>query len=68
MINSRFVLLSVIGGIAVATWTLVVRKRQLATQQLKEDVRAWEDEGGNLAPAVPAVRLEPAVVPPTSPA
>ncbi len=67
MITSRFVLLSVaLAGCAAAAYTIARRPRQREKWQLEEGLRAWEDEGGNLAaradqtvlpvPAVP-VRL-----------
>lgn len=38
-------------GCAAAAFAIGRHTRKLEKQQLKEDLRTWEDEGGNLAPA-----------------
>ena len=62
MIKSRFFFLSLamVGGAAVA-YAIGRHTRHQEKRQLKEDVRNWEDEGGNLAPSE-----APAVAPPAA--
>lgn len=52
MTIDRFLLVSVAAiGCAAAAFAVLRHKRWLEKQQIKEDLRIWEDEGGNLAPA-----------------
>lgn len=57
MLNSRFILLSLaMAGSAAAAFAVGRHTRRVEKKQLKEDLRNWEDEGGNLAPPkVPAM-------------
>lgn len=50
---SRSVLIfaAAITGFTVAALAVGGHTRQLEKKQHKEDLRAWEDEGGNLAPS-----------------
>lgn len=52
MISRSFLILAVaMTGFTVAALAVGRHARQLEKRQLKEDLRAWEDEGGNLAPS-----------------
>ncbi len=52
MISRSFLILAAaMTGVAVAALAVGRHARQLDKRQLKEDLRAWEDEGGNLAPS-----------------
>ena len=52
MIISRFLIFAVaMSGLTAAAFAVGRHSRQLEKRQLKEDLRAWEDEGGNLAPS-----------------
>ena len=52
MITNRFFLLALLlAGGAAAAFTIGRHSRQQEKQQHKEDLRTWEDEGGNLAPS-----------------
>jgi hypothetical protein len=52
MINNRFFLLALLlAGVAAAAFTIGRHSRHLEKQQHKEDLRNWENEGGNLAPS-----------------
>jgi len=62
MISNRFVLVTLaMAGCAATAYALGRRNRKLDRQVLEEDVRNWEDEGGNLAPV--ATQITPAAVP-----
>ena len=55
-IDKRWLLAIAVGAAAGATVTSqVLRRRQLKAQHLDhaEDVKTWENEGGNLAPPPP---------------
>lgn len=47
-------------GCAAAAFAIGRHTRQLEKQQLKEDLRTWEDEGGNLAPSEASSMPRPA--------
>jgi hypothetical protein len=52
MITNRFFLLALLlSGGAAAAFTIGRHSRHLEKRQHKEDLRTWEDEGGNLAPS-----------------
>ena len=52
MIIRRFFILTLaMAGCAAATYAIGRRSHRLEKQQHKEDLRTWEDEGGNLAPS-----------------
>jgi len=52
MIIGRFVFLSLTAaGCAAAAYVIGRHTRRLEKRQLKEDLRTWEGEGGNLAPS-----------------
>ncbi len=52
MITNRFFLLALLlGGATAAAFTIGRHSRYLEMQQHNEDLRTWEDEGGNLAPS-----------------
>ena len=57
MIIRRFFILSLaVAGCATAAYAIGrhsrgLEKRQIKKRQLKEDLRTWENEGGNLAPS-----------------
>lgn len=38
-------------GFTAAAYAIGRHTRRLEKRQLKQDLRAWEDEGGNLAPS-----------------
>ena len=63
MIIRRLFILSVaMAGCAAAAYAVGRHTRHLEKRQLKEDLRTWEDEGGNLAPSeVPALAHSAAV-------
>ena len=62
MISNRFVLVTLaMAGCAATAYALGRRTRKLDRQVLEEDVRNWEDEGGNLAPV--ATQITPTAVP-----
>jgi len=44
----------------VAAYAIGRHTRQQERQQLKEDLRTWEDEGGNLAPSDASAMPRPA--------
>jgi hypothetical protein len=68
MINNRFFFLSLaMAGCAAAAYAVGRHTRHLEKRQLKEDLRNWEDEGGNLAPSqAQAVALPAATTIPRS--
>ena len=50
--------LALVGGAAIGvalTWRMRDQQRNLDKQQRKEDIRAWEGEGGSTAPRPAAV-------------
>ncbi len=52
MISRRFSILSLaMAGCVAAAYAIGRHTRHLEKQQLKQDLRTWEDEGGNLAPS-----------------
>ena len=52
MITNRYFLLALLlAGGAAAAFTIGRRTRHLDKRQHKEDLRTWENEGGNLAPS-----------------
>ncbi len=57
MISNRFFYFSlVMAGCASAAYVISRHIRQIEKQQHKEELRTWEDEGGNLAPSeAPAI-------------
>ena len=55
MINRSFLILAAaMTGVTVAVLAVGRHARRLEKRQHKEDLRAWEHEGGNLAPSEPA--------------
>jgi hypothetical protein len=64
MIISRFFFLSLVtAGCAAAAYAIGRHTRHLEKRQLKEDLRTWEDEGGNLAPSEAPAVARPAAAP-----
>ena len=57
MIIRRLSILSLaMAGCAAAVYAIGRHARHVEKQQYKEELRTWEDEGGNLAPSeVPAM-------------
>ena len=53
MNTNRFFFLALLlaGGAAAAAYVIGRHSRHLVKQQHKEDLRTWENEGGNLAPS-----------------
>lgn len=47
-------------GCAAAAFAIGRHTRKLEKQQLKQDLRTWEDEGGNLAPSEASSMAHPA--------
>ena len=47
-------------GCAAAVYAIGRHTRQLERLQIKEDLRTWEDEGGNLAPSAASALPRPA--------
>jgi hypothetical protein len=61
MISSRpFYFSLVMAGCTVAAYAIGRHTRHLEKQQHKEDLRTWEDEGGNLAPSEALAVARPA--------
>jgi hypothetical protein len=52
-IEKRWVMLLVaVVGVAVTTWNLGRRRGRVARDEdLKSEIKSWENEGGNLAPS-----------------
>jgi hypothetical protein len=64
MITNRLVSLALLlAGGAVAAFTIGRRSRYLEKRQHKENLRTWEDEGGNLAPSKTPAVARPASAP-----
>ena len=64
MIISRFFFLSLaMAGGAAAAYAIGRHTRHVEKRQLKEDLRNWEDEGGNLAPSEAPAMARPAAAP-----
>jgi hypothetical protein len=62
MIISRFFIFSLaMAGCATAAYAIGRHTRHLEKQQHKEDLRTWEDEGGNLAPSEARAMARPAI-------
>ena len=57
MTSNRFFYLSLaMAGCTAAAYAIGRHTRQIEKQQHKEELRTWEDEGGNLAPSeAPAI-------------
>ena len=51
MISNRFFYLSLAMAGCAAAYAIGRHTRQIEKQQHKEELRTWEDEGGNLAPS-----------------
>lgn len=49
-----------LAGCTAAAFAIDRHARQLEKRQHKEDLRTWEDEGGNLAPSETATMPHPA--------
>ncbi len=61
MISGKFSILSLaMAGCVAAAYAIGRHARHLERQQLKQDLRAWEDEGGNLAPSEAPAMPRPA--------
>jgi hypothetical protein len=61
MINDRFFYLSLaMAGCAAAAYAIGRHTRHVEKKQHKEDLRTWEDEGGNLAPSEAQAIARPA--------
>ncbi len=57
MISNRFFYLSLaMAGCTAAAYAIGHHTRRIEKQQHREELRTWEDEGGNLAPSeAPAI-------------
>ena len=61
MISNRFFyLLLAMAGCTAAAYAMGRHTRQIEKQQHKEELRTWEDEGGNLAPSEAPAMARPA--------
>ena len=60
MTSNRFFYLSLAVAGCAAAYAIGRHARQIEKQQHKEDLRTWEDEGGNLAPYDASVMPRPA--------
>jgi len=61
MISNRFFYLSLaMAGCTAAVYAVGRRTRRMEKQQHKEELRTWEDEGGNLAPSEALAIARPA--------
>ena len=58
--NSFFYLSLAMAACTTAAYAVGRHARQMERQQHKEDLRIWEDEGGNLAPSEAAAIARPA--------
>lgn len=58
--NRLFYLSLAMAGCTAAAFAVGRHTRQMEKQQHKEDLRTWEDEGGNLAPAEALAIARPA--------
>jgi hypothetical protein len=57
----RLVFLSLAtAGCLAAAYAIGRHTRRLETGQAEEDLRTWEDEGGNLAPSEASAKARPA--------
>lgn len=59
-IRTLSILSLAMAGCAAAAYVISRHTRQLERLQIKEDLRTWEDEGGNLAPSEAATVSRPA--------
>ncbi len=59
-IRTLSILSLAIAGCAAAAYAIGRHTRQLERLQIKEDLRTWEDEGGNLAPSEASALPRPA--------
>ena len=60
MISSRLFYLSLAMAGCAAAYAIGRHNRHLENKQHKEDLRTWEDDGGNLAPSGTAAMPRPA--------
>ena len=61
MISNRFFYLSLaMAGCTAAAYAIGRHTRQIEKQRHREDLRTWEDEGGNLAPSEASAIPRPA--------
>ncbi len=58
--NRLFYLSLAMAGCTAAAFAVGRHTRQMEKQQHKEDLRTWEDEGGNLAPSEALAIARPA--------
>jgi hypothetical protein len=63
IVNRFFHLALLLAGATAAAFTIGRHSRYLEKQQHKEDLRTWEDEGGNLAPSDARAVARPAAEP-----
>ena len=59
-IRTLSILSLAMAGCAAAAYAIGRHTRQLERLQIKEDLRTWEDEGGNLAPSEASAMPRPA--------
>jgi hypothetical protein len=61
MTSNRFFCLSLaMAGCTAAAYAIGRHTRQIEKQRHREDLRTWEDEGGNLAPSEASAIPRPA--------
>ena len=61
MINNRFFFIFLaMAGCAAVAYAIGRHTRHVEKRQLREDLRNWEDEGGNLAPSQAQAVARPA--------
>jgi len=61
MIRNRFLFISLaMAACTAAAYAVGGRTQQTEKQRQKEELRTWEEEGGNLAPAEAAAIARPA--------